>query len=134
MKRYLLDTNHVYAAIQPVSKLRDRVRQTIRRGISVGTCIPALCETEMGIQGTAHLKERRRVLTEFLTYVKIWPMNRLSAEAYGEVALEAKAMGRVLSQVDLMLAALARIEKLTIVTTDKDFAAFPDIAKENWLT
>jgi len=32
-----------------------------------------------------------------------------------------------------MLAALARQMKLTLVTTDHDFAALPDLQPENWL-
>lgn len=33
----------------------------------------------------------------------------------------------------MMLAAMARQMTLTIVTTDQDFIALPDIAIENWL-
>jgi predicted nucleic acid-binding protein len=34
--------------------------------------------------------------------------------------------------VDIMLAALARQFGLTVVTTDQDFAALPDLKRENW--
>jgi predicted nucleic acid-binding protein len=44
-----------------------------------------------------------------------------------------KRRGRVLSQVDMMLAALARQMTLTIITSDQDFTALPDIPTENWL-
>lgn len=33
----------------------------------------------------------------------------------------------------MMLAALARQMRLTLVTSDNDFAAMPDIQTENWL-
>ena len=33
----------------------------------------------------------------------------------------------------MMLAALARQMNLTILTTDQDFAALPDLKIENWL-
>jgi len=42
--------------------------------------------------------------------------------------------GRVLSQVDVMLAALTRQMQLTLVTADQDFAALPDVKTENWIT
>jgi len=45
-----------------------------------------------------------------------------------------KRRGRALSQVDIMLAALARQMKLTLVTSDQDFDALPDIATANWLS
>jgi predicted nucleic acid-binding protein len=46
---------------------------------------------------------------------------------------EAKAKGRILSQVDLILAALARMGKVTILTTHEDFSVFPGISVKNWL-
>ena len=45
----------------------------------------------------------------------------------------AKRLGRVLSQVDMMLAALARQQRLALLTTDRDFEAPSDLAVENWV-
>jgi len=39
----------------------------------------------------------------------------------------------MLSQVDIMLAALCRELDLTLVTTDKDFAALPWLKTESWV-
>ncbi len=39
----------------------------------------------------------------------------------------------MLSQMDMMLAALARQQKLVLLTTDRDFEALPDLAIENWI-
>jgi predicted nucleic acid-binding protein len=44
-----------------------------------------------------------------------------------------RGQGRVLSQVDMMLAALARQHKLSILTTDRDFEALSDLTVENWV-
>jgi hypothetical protein len=38
-----------------------------------------------------------------------------------------------LSQVDMILAALARQHKLTILTTDRDFEVLTDLRVENWV-
>ena len=38
----------------------------------------------------------------------------------------------MLSQVDMMLAALARQKDLTLATSDRDFEALPDVRTENW--
>ena len=35
-------------------------------------------------------------------------------------------------QVDMVLAALARQHKLTVLTTDRDFEALRDLQVENW--
>jgi predicted nucleic acid-binding protein len=42
--------------------------------------------------------------------------------------------GRALSQVDIMLAALARYMDATLLTTDNDFRALADIKTEDWMT
>jgi predicted nucleic acid-binding protein len=52
---------------------------------------------------------------------------------FGEMYRFATAKGRALSQVDLMLAAMARLHGLILLSADKDFAAFPDLRVENWL-
>ena len=47
-------------------------------------------------------------------------------------AMELRRRDRVLSQVDIMVAALARQMRLTVLTTDSDFGALPDIRTEDW--
>jgi tRNA(fMet)-specific endonuclease VapC len=69
-----------------------------------------------------------------LRQIRIWPIDRSTAQLYGEIHHELKRRGRVLSQVDMMLAALARQMKLAIVTSDQDFEALPDIMTANWLS
>ena len=54
------------------------------------------------------------------------------ALSYATVFRNAR-MGRAQSQVDMMLAALARQLKWTLLTSDRDFDAMPDIRTENWL-
>jgi tRNA(fMet)-specific endonuclease VapC len=57
-----------------------------------------------------------------------------SARLYGAIYNELRQKGRVLSQVDMVLAALARQHKLVVLTTDHDFEALPDLTLENWVT
>jgi len=46
---------------------------------------------------------------------------------------ELRQKGRVLSQVDMILAAMGRQHKLTILTTDRDFEALSHLRTENWV-
>ena len=59
-------------------------------------------------------------------------MDAETTRLYGEVYIELRRQGRALSQVDMMLAALARQHKLIVLTTDRDFQALSDLAIENW--
>jgi hypothetical protein len=49
MARYLLDTNHLGAALDDVSIIRDRLYRSHQSGHRFGTCIPVLCELETGL-------------------------------------------------------------------------------------
>ena len=130
---YLLDTNHLSRAVTPKSSVRQRITDLRRRGIKVGTCVPVLCEIEAGIQQVSQPDLYRRNLERLLRQIRVWPIDPSTATIYGVIYHDLKRRGRVLSQVDMMLAALARQMTLTLATSDQDFAALPDIATENWL-
>jgi tRNA(fMet)-specific endonuclease VapC len=133
MTRYLLDTNHVSEAIRRVSRLRERIRLRARQGDIFGTCSPVLCELEVGIQQTGNPPAARRRLAVLLRTVRVWPVEADIAQLYGAFYLELQRKGRALSQIDIMLAALARQMDLTLLTTDRDFEALPDVRTETWL-
>jgi tRNA(fMet)-specific endonuclease VapC len=134
MARYLLDTNHLSDMVKPVSPLRERVFQSHRAGNRFGVCVPVLCELEAGLERLKKRDRPRRLLNRLLTHIRLWPIGRTAARLYGEVDVELTRAGRVLSQVDMMIAALAREMNLTVLTTDRDFEALPDIKTENWLS
>jgi len=130
---YLLDTNHLGVAVTTNSLLRKRAAELRAGGAKLGTCVPVLCEIEAGIQQVAQPEAYRTNLQGLLRQIRIWPIDRSTARFYGEIHHDLKRRGRVLSQVDMRIAALARQMKLTLVSSDRDFAALPDIATENWL-
>ncbi len=99
MPDYLLDCNHLSAALRKVSPLRDRICQFRRTGHRFTSCYPVLCELEAGIQQTARLEENRRRLTQLLRHIWLWPLDGETARVYGAVYNELRRLGRVLSQV-----------------------------------
>ena len=72
-------------------------------------------------------------MRRLLSFVRVWPLEPPVAAIYGAIYLDLRRRGRALSQVDMMLAALARQMTLTLATSDQDFTALPDIRIENWL-
>lgn len=134
MARYLLDTNHISAAIRPVSKLRERIYHEQRKGHRFGTCVPVIAELEAGIYSSQHASDYHRDLGKLLKTVRLWPLDVPTARLYGQIHLDLRRRGRVLSQVDMILAALAGQMNLTMLTTDRDFEALPDLRTENWLS
>ena len=132
MPDYLLDSNHMPAALRKVSRVRERIHQERRVGHRFISCYPVLCELEVGIQQTSKPDDNRRRLAQLLRHVRLWPLDTATTRLYGEVYIELRRAGRVLSQVDMVLAALARQHKLTVLTTDRDFEALRDLQVENW--
>jgi tRNA(fMet)-specific endonuclease VapC len=132
MADYLVDCNHLSMALRKVSPVRERIHQGRRAGHRFISCYPVVCELEAGIQQTAKLEDNRRRLTQLLRHVRLWPPDAETARIYGEVYIELRHLGRVLSQVDMLLASLARQHKLTVLTTDRDFEVLPDLRTENW--
>ena len=131
---YLLDTNHLGHAVRPGSVVRRRLGELRGIGSRVGTCVPVLCELEVGIEQVREPDVYRRNLERVLRQVRVWPLDLATCRIYGEIYNDLRRRGRVLSQVDVMLAALTRQMQLTLVTADQDFAALPDVKTENWIT
>jgi tRNA(fMet)-specific endonuclease VapC len=127
----LLDTNQIGQAVRRGSVL-DRINIEKGKGIRIGTCLPVLCEIESGRQKVAKPDVYRRRLNVLLNKIFLWPLTRTTAEHFGEIDQDLRQRGRSLSQVDIMLAALCRELDLTLVTTDKDFAALPWLKTEDW--
>jgi tRNA(fMet)-specific endonuclease VapC len=132
MHGYLLDTNHVGLAVDRASIVGQRILEARLAGVRLGTCLPVLCEIEAGLRQVRHRVKYRRDLDHLLTQLRVWPMDLKTTRLYGDLYLELRQRGRVLSQVDIMIAALARQVKLIILTTDRDFEALPDIRTEDW--
>jgi len=129
---YLLDTNHL-GVVTTTTAVRRRLMDLRRSGARIGTCVPVLCELEAGIQQVRNPARSRQQLDRMLHQISVWPIDRTTAQIYGELYTDLRRRGRVLSQVDIMLASLARQMDLTLVTTDLDFEALPDLKRENWV-
>lgn len=127
-----MDTNHVASAMDADGPVQRRIRDVMEAGHRVGTAVPVLCEFEVALQRSARQDANRRILTALLQRVRVWPIDPPIARIYEPLALGLKARGRVLSQVDMMVASLALSLDATVLTTDRDFEAIPSLRVEDW--
>lgn len=132
MKAYLLDTNHLGLAVDSESIVAQRMLEVRQAGARLGTCLPVLCEIQAGIQHVDRKLRYRRNLNKLLKQLRLWPIDLETTRIYGDIFNEVRQRGRVLSQIDMIIAAIARQRKLRVVTTDRDFEALPDIRTEDW--
>ena len=72
-------------------------------------------------------------LRKMLQLSRVWPLEEDLADAYGVLFRELRQAGRSLSQVDIMLAAMARSSGLILLTHDRDFEAVQKLKTESWL-
>mgnify|MGYP002624390340 CR=1 FL=1 len=134
MALYLLDTNHLAPATVARSPVRLRIENHLTTGDRFGVCVPVLCEFEIGIQQSRNPESYRHTLRRVLRRIRVWPMSIRVAHVYGRLAIDLRRRGRALSQVDMMLAALALQMNATLLTSDRDFDAIAELRCENWLT
>jgi tRNA(fMet)-specific endonuclease VapC len=132
MPDYLLDCNHLSAALRKESDVRERILRHRLAGHRFICCHRVLCELEVGIQQTPAPDENRKRLAQLLRHIRLRPLDETTTRLYGALYQELRQKGRALSQVDMMLGAMARQYQLVLLTTDRDFEAIPDLSVENW--
>lgn len=128
----MLDTNHVRYALDAGSPVAQRILTARLSGDRFGICLPVLCEIEAGIPRLEKPQKYRQVLTHAMQSWSVWPMDSRTAGIYGQLYDTLRAAGRVLSQVDLMLAAICLQSDIVLLTSDRDFEAIPSLRFENW--
>ncbi len=107
--------------------MRERVYQGRRAGHRFISIYQVVCELETGMQPTGNREDKRGRWIQLLRHARLWPQDIDTTRVY----LELRRTGRVLFQVDMVLAAQARPHRLTVLTTDCDFDALSDPRVEN---
>ena len=133
MSLYLLDTNHLSAYLDRQPTIEPKVDAALRAGDRVGICLPVLCEYRAGIRLSRRFKQNLARLQAALSVLRLWPEDEGTAVEFAEIFRELRAEGRMLSQFDLLIAALARQRGLTVLSADQDFQSVKRLQIENWL-
>jgi tRNA(fMet)-specific endonuclease VapC len=129
--RYLLDTNIASFAIKDdMSGLRRRLHRFSLESSAISVITEAELRFGLALQpGATRLK---LFVEEFLRRIEILPWTSVSAFHYAnERALLEKA-GQVMDDIDMMIAALALAEGLTLVTNDAVFHRIKRLKIEDW--
>ena len=133
MNCYLVDTNHLSAYLDRQAALEQRIDAGLRAGDRFGICLPVLCEYRAGIRLSRRYRQNLARLQAALALLRLWPTDEQTAAEFAELFQELRSAGRMLSQFDLLIAAVARQHKLILLTADQDFQAVSRVKIENWL-
>jgi len=129
---FLLDTNAWIVYLKsPTSKIRDRLEKL--RPADVSLCSVVKAELLHGAEKYGNRQRRLAILEQlFAPYVSL-PFDDRAASAYGQIRHELEVVGKVIGPNDLMIAAIAQSNKLTLVTSDTaEFGRITGLQLEDW--
>jgi tRNA(fMet)-specific endonuclease VapC len=131
--RYLLDTNAcIYIIKRSPVHVYGRFRQ-LRVG-DVGVSAITFCELQFGVANSAFPDKNQLALTRFLGPLVVLDFPAGASPVYGEIRTHLQRAGTPIGNYDLLLAAHALYQGLTLVTNNvKEFRRVPDLQIENWI-
>ena len=131
--RYLLDTN---TCIYVIKRSPPQVYKRLRK-LSIGDVgISAItfCELQFGVTNSSKPDKNQLALTEFLAPLEVLDFPSAAAITFGEIRSRLKRVGTPIGSYDLLIAAHALEQGLTLVTNNlKEFKRVPGLALENWM-
>lgn len=132
--KYLLDTNHISPLVTPAHSLRQRFFQQLASDDIFCIATPCITEVVFGLGLLPRAKENLQEWSQLQSCFNILSFQQIEAEqaAYLQIAL--RRGGHQLATVDALVAVIALRDDLTLLSTDRDFAAIPNLRIENWIT
>ena len=90
-------------------------------------------ELQYGVEKSVQQKKNRLRLEEFMAPFRILPYDEFAAKTYGAIRFQLEKQGQPIGPLDLLIAAHALSQKLTLVTNnDKEFKRIKNLKVENW--
>lgn len=132
MLRYMLDTN---ICIHVIKRRPEKLRQRFNRfaeQLSISTVVVA--ELTYGAEKSARPAENLSAVEQFCANLEVLPFSERAAHHYGRVRATLEQSGQPIGAYDLLIAAHARSEGLTLVTNnEREFEKVDGLLVENWL-
>jgi tRNA(fMet)-specific endonuclease VapC len=114
-------------------EVRNHTRTAKRAGSQIGTCPPALAELYYGLELSATRDQNLRLARAGIADLKLWPFDHAAAKEYGRLFAHLRRTGRLMQEIDVMIAAIAlTLSDCAVVSSDSDLLAVPGLAVENW--
>lgn len=132
MLKYLLDTNIAIYVIKrrPIEVMGVFNANAGRMAISAIT-LSELCH---GAEKSAKAAQNLAVVEEFASLLEVLPYTAKASLHYGAIRAALEKAGRPIGVNDLHIAAHARSEGLTLVTSNLgEFERVPGLLTENWV-
>jgi tRNA(fMet)-specific endonuclease VapC len=130
--KFLLDTNICSAHMRRPARLAHRFIQYIGQ-LAVSTTV--LGELYAGAYRHSNPTRLLGLIDDLLREVSVLDFDQLCAERFGRERGQLLRQGIAVSSVDMMIASVALVHNLTLVTNNtSDFQHVPSLRLEDWLT
>ena len=132
--QYLLDTDMCIYLLNGDGRVKARVAQVGVQAISVA--IPTVGELYFGAYNSARVEANLTRVRAFLSAPgpRVLPIDDAAAACFGRFKAALRRVGKLIGDVDLLIAGVAASRGLKVVTNNTDhFERITDISLENWL-
>jgi tRNA(fMet)-specific endonuclease VapC len=86
-----------------------------------------------GVECSSSREYNLAQLRQTLSTHRLWPLTAEAAEEYGRIFAELKLAGRLIQQIDMQIAAIARtLPNGVVVSKDSDMLAVSGLRVEDW--
>jgi tRNA(fMet)-specific endonuclease VapC len=128
---YHLDTDTVIEILHGDANVTRRL-VVATPDVSISSIV--LAELIYGAAAAAKPLAARQRLDRFLSSLDIVPFNSAASEAYGRIRLELQQVGLPIGDMDMLIAAVALANQVTLVTHNtKHFARVKGLRLEDWI-
>ncbi|WP_197709698.1 type II toxin-antitoxin system VapC family toxin [Enterobacter hormaechei] len=128
---HMLDTNIVSHLVRQHPEVVNRYSQITPEKM----CISSVTEAEL-LYGVAKKQNNKlhETIMEFLKTITVCAWDSEAAATYGELRAAMEKKGKVMGDLDQLIAAHAISRGTTIVTNDHAFGMVQDLTVEDWTT
>jgi len=132
MTPFLLDTNHVSAILKKNAAFIQNL--SARAGTeTLCVSIPSIAELWFMVFNSVKQQSNREDLIKVLDGLARLDFTEAAAEEFGRIKAELRRKGRPIPDAAVQIAAIAKVNELTVLTADAHFANIADLKTENWL-
>lgn len=132
MADYLLDTNHASPLVTPGHAVLLRMQRQLAQGDTFALCVPVLTELLFGIGIAPRAVENLRLWAQWEAMLECLVPTAADAKEAAALRIRLRKQGIQLATIDALIAVTALRYDLTLLTTDGDFRAVPNLRLENW--
>lgn len=130
---YLLDSNIIIDIFRGDTTLKKKLEDIQRVNLEVSTTTLNLSELYKGAYLSSQQETALNLINEFVKNVIILTPSQKSAILFGQDYAQLKLKGKIVPEIDLIIASIAKAHNATVITRNiKDFVAIPNLTIEQW--